>query len=192
MTDVRAPRADAVRNRALLLDAAESVFAEDGLDASVADIASRAGVGKGTVFRHFSSKEELLATVVVRRLEKLIADGERLAATAPPQTALFDFVTLAAGQQQDEVSVLASVDAVGEQLATAQARLFDLMERLAAGARSAGALRADVSGEDVALLICAPGHVAGFASSEDPQLWRRYLGIIIDGLRPEGAHPLDR
>ncbi|MBN7794775.1 TetR/AcrR family transcriptional regulator [Microbacterium esteraromaticum] len=190
MTDARAPRADAVRNRARLLDAAELEFAERGLDVSVADIATRAGVGKGTVFRHFATKEDLLATVVVHRLEKLIADGERLADTSPSDTALFEFVTLAAGQQQDELSVLTATDTVNDQLDDAQSRLFALMERLVADARAAGVLRPDVTGEDVALLICAPGHVAGFAPDRGPDLWRRYLGIILDGLRPDGAHPL--
>lgn len=190
MTEARAPRADAVRNRARLLEAAEAEFAEHGMDVSVADIAARAGVGKGTVFRHFASKEELLAAVVLGRLDALIAEGERLAEVSPAESALFDFMALAASQQQDEVSVLTSVEGVNELLEASQARLFALMERLATQAQGVGALRSDVSGEDVALLICAPGHVAGFAPQGDPELWRRYLGIIIDGLRPEGARPL--
>ncbi|WP_201845328.1 TetR/AcrR family transcriptional regulator [Myceligenerans indicum] len=190
MTDAKAPRADAVRNRARLLEAAEAEFAQHGMDVSVADIAARARVGKGTVFRHFATKEELLAAVVLSRLDVLIADGERLAETSPAESALFDFMSLAASQQQDELSVLTNVDGVNDLLEGAQARLFGLMERLALQAQIAGALRDDVTGEDVALLICAPGHVAGFAPRADPELWRRYLAIIVDGLRPEGARPL--
>ena len=78
MTDTRPLRADAVRNRAALLAAAADEFAERGLDASVADIARRAGVGKGTVFRHFATKDDLIAAIVLDRVGELTTAGERL------------------------------------------------------------------------------------------------------------------
>ncbi len=85
MTATRPLRADAARNRRLLLAAAADEFAERGLDASVADIARRAGVGKGTVFRHFATKDDLLAAIVIDRVRELDAVGERLLGGGRPR-----------------------------------------------------------------------------------------------------------
>ncbi|MFC7532288.1 TetR/AcrR family transcriptional regulator [Actinoplanes sp. GCM10030250] len=184
-------RADAARNRALLLAAAEAAFAEHGLDVSVADIAQRAGIGKGTVFRHFPTKEDLLAEVMLDRVHALTGTGERLLTAEDPGAALLEFLTLAADrQQQHDLSVLRDAPAVNERLAGARIRMFGLIDALVDRAREAGAIRTDVTGTDVALLMCAPGHVAAFAPHGGPDLWRRYLAIIFDGLRPEGARPL--
>jgi hypothetical protein len=69
-------------------------------------------------------------------------------------------------------------------------RLFDTINRLVDRARDHGAVRTDVTGTDVILLMCAPNYVAGYAPDASPDLWQRYLAIIFDGLRPQGAHPL--
>ncbi|MBG0567572.1 TetR/AcrR family transcriptional regulator [Actinoplanes aureus] len=184
-------RADAARNRALLLAAAEAAFAERGLDVSVADIAQRAGIGKGTVFRHFPTKDDLLAEVMLDRVHALTHAGKRLATADDPGAALLEFLTLAAErQQQNDLSVLREAHAVNERLSDARAAMFAQIDTLVGRAREAGAIRADVTGTDVALLMCAPGHVAGFAPHGGPDLWRRYLAIIFDGLRPHGARPL--
>ncbi|MEU8243349.1 helix-turn-helix domain-containing protein [Actinoplanes missouriensis] len=191
MTTDRPLRADAARNRALLLAAAEEAFAEHGMDASVADIAARAGIGKGTVFRHFPTKDDLLAAVMRDRIDALTAAGERLVEAGDPGAALLEFLTLAAeSQQRNDMSVLQEAHVVNERLAVARTRMFVLIERLVDRARRAGAIRADVTGADVVLLMCAPGHVAAFAPRPGPDLWRRYLAIIFDGLRPAGATPL--
>lgn len=187
MPKSRPRRADAIRNRALILEAAEAVFSEQGSGASVAEIAQRAGTGKGTVFRHFTSKDELLAHVMLARLDKLIDDGEQLEATVGNGQALYDFLELGAGRQQEDFAPFLTAPGIAEQLQGAQQRFFELMERLAADAHRVGTLRSDMSGADVAALMCAPGHVAQMAGSDDPNLWRRYLTIIIDGLRPVGA-----
>src|SRR6185436_9793661 len=99
-TPVRPLRADAVRNRELLLAAAEEEFAERGPSASVADIARRAGVAKGTVFRHFATKEDLIASIVSGHIATLTAVAERLADAADPGSALLEFLTGAADQRQ--------------------------------------------------------------------------------------------
>src|SRR4029453_8247703 len=96
----RALRADAARNRSLLLAAATEEFAAHGMDASVADIARRAGVGKGTVFRHFPTKDDLLAAIVLDRIEGLTAEGRRLHEAADAGAALLEFLTIAANQRQ--------------------------------------------------------------------------------------------
>ena len=184
-------RADAARNRASLLAAAAEEFAERGPEASVADIARLAGVGKGTVFRHFASKDELLAAIVLDRVERLTAAGDRLLGAGDPGAALLEFLTLAAEQRQQlDLSFLQDAGEVSPATTAAQARLVGTLDALVERARGHGAVRADITGTDVFLLMCAPNYVAGYAPGAPPGLWRRYLGIIFDGLRPEGAHPL--
>ena len=183
-------RADAARNRALLLAAAADEFAEHGLDASVADIARRAGVGKGTVFRHFPTKDDLIAAIVLDRIEDLSATGERLLDAEDPGTALLEFLTAAAQQRQQRD--LSFLQGAADQPAVdrARTRMSEAIHALVARAREHGAIRADVTAEDIFLLMCAPNYVTGYVPDASPDLWRRYLAIIFDGLRPEGAHTL--
>ncbi|GLY02474.1 MULTISPECIES: TetR/AcrR family transcriptional regulator [Actinoplanes] len=191
MTSDRPLRADAARNRALLLAAAEAAFAERGMDVSVADIAQRAGIGKGTVFRHFATKDDLLAEVVLDRVGVLIHTGQRLRDAADPGDALLEFLTIAAERQQrGDLSVLRDAHPVNDRLSGARLAMNGVIEVLVDRARRAGAIRPDVTAADVVLLMCAPGHVASFAPDAGPDLWRRYLAIIFDGLRPAGATPL--
>lgn len=184
-------RADAARNRESLLAAAEAEFAERGASASVADIARRAGVAKGTVFRHFTSKEDLIASIVCRHIATLAEAAGELAHADDPGAALLEFLTVAADQRQrHDLTFLQSesekdprVTEVRDQL---HARLGTLVDR----ARDAGAIRSDVTEADVFLMMCAPVHVVENLSAPAPLLWQRYLAIIFDGLRPQGAHPL--
>jgi AcrR family transcriptional regulator len=184
-------RADAARNRRLLLAAAADEFAEHGLDASVADIARRAGVGKGTVFRHFATKDDLLAAIVLDRIDALNAVGERLLDAADPGAALLEFLTVAAHQRQQlDLSFLQEAGGLNAEVTTVRAQLFHTVNMLVDRARGHGAVRADVTGTDVILLMCAPNYVTSYVPDASPDLWQRYLAIIFDGLRPEGAHPL--
>ncbi|MBM0225603.1 MULTISPECIES: TetR/AcrR family transcriptional regulator [Micromonospora] len=184
-------RADAARNRRLLLAAAADEFAERGLDASVADIARRAGVGKGTVFRHFATKDDLIAAIVLDRIDALNAAGERLLEAADPGAALLEFLTVAAHQrQQRDLSFLQEAGELTEEVTKVRAQMFHTVHRLVDRAREHGAVRADVTGADVILLMCAPNYVTSYVPGASPDLWQRYLAIIFDGLRPEGAHPL--
>ncbi|MFI6760037.1 TetR/AcrR family transcriptional regulator [Micromonospora sp. NPDC050417] len=191
MTSTRPLRADAARNRRLLLAAATDEFAERGLDASVADIARRAGVGKGTVFRHFATKDDLIAAIVLDRIEALNTVGERLLETADPGAALLEFLTVAAQQrQQRDLSFLHEAGELSADVTRVRAEMFHTVHRLVDRAREHGAVRADVTGADIILLMCAPNYVISYVQDASPDLWRRYLAIIFDGLRPEGAHPL--
>lgn len=184
-------RADAARNRQLLLAAAADEFAERGLDASVADIARRAGIGKGTVFRHFPTKDDLLAAIVLDRIEALNAVGEGLLDAADPGAALLEFLTVAAHQrQQRDLSFLQEAGELNAEVTRVRSQMFRTVHTLVDRARAHGAVRADVTGTDVILLMCAPNYVAGYVPDAPPELWRRYLAIIFDGLRPEGARPL--
>ncbi|MFF5084982.1 TetR/AcrR family transcriptional regulator [Actinoplanes sp. NPDC000266] len=191
MTIDRPLRADAARNRASLLAAATEEFAAHGLDASVADIARRAGIGKGTVFRHFPTKDDLLAAVVLDRIDDLAALAQRLTTATDPGAALLEFMEAAAGRQQQlDLSFLRESGEVNARLTGARERLFAAIIALVARAQETGAVRPDIDGMDVILLMCAPNHVVSFVPNPPPDLWRRYLAIIFDGLRPEGAQPL--
>jgi AcrR family transcriptional regulator len=191
MTDTRPLRADAARNRRLLLAAAADEFAERGLDASVADIARRAGVGKGTVFRHFASKDELIAAILLDRMAALSDLGEALREADDTGAALREFLTAAAMQRQErDLSFLAAASETMPDVDRARGRMMTAIDRLVDRAREHGAVRADVTGADVFLLMCAPNYIAGYVPDASPDLWRRYLALILDGLRPEGASPL--
>lgn len=191
MPSTRALRADAARNRGLLLAAAADEFAERGLDASIADIARRAGVGKGTVFRHFATKDELISAIVLDRVDSLHVAGERLLESADPGAALLEFLTIAARErQQRDLSFLQGAGEQNAEVATAHAKMFQIVQALVDRAREHGAVRTDVTGADVVALMCAPNYIAGYAPGASPDLWQRYLAIIFDGLRPEGAHAL--
>jgi AcrR family transcriptional regulator len=186
-------RADAARNRDAVLAAADDEFAARGLDASVADIARRAGVAKGTVFRHFATKDELIAAVVAQHLSALADLAEELLGAADAGAALLEFLTAAADRrQQVDLAFLMS-------LSEGDATVVELGDRVRAGvgalvdrARETGAIRPDITGTDVYLLICAPIHAVEYHPDPPPDLWRRYLAIIFDGMRPQGAHPLPR
>lgn len=184
-------RADAARNRDSLLAAAEDEFAERGLAASIADIARRAGVAKGTVFRHFATKEELIAAIVSGHIAALVTAAKRLTQAPDPGAALLEFLTVAADRRrQHDLTFLQVVSDGDPRVVEATRALHASIETLVERARDAGAIRSDITGADVFLLMCAPVHVAENLSDPGPDLWRRYLAIIFDGLRPEGASPL--
>lgn len=192
MTSANRPvRADAARNRASLLAAAEEEFAERGASASVADIARRAGVAKGTVFRHFPTKEDLIAAIVCTHMAVLTDAAHRLAESPDPGAALLEFLTVAADQRQrHDLTFLQSVSDGDPRVTQARAALHANLESLVDRARSSGAIRADITEADVFLMMCAPIHIVENLTAPAPLLWQRYLAIIFDGLRPDGAHEL--
>ncbi len=191
MSIERPQRADAARNRALVLAAAEEVFAERGLAASVAEIATRAAVAKGTVFRHFASKEELIVSIVCDHIGVLSESARRLADAEDPESALLEFLTIAANERrQRDITYLQRASDGDPRVAAARDELHASLGTLVERAKEAGALREDVTEADVFLLMCAPVHAVENIADPSPSLWQRYLAIIFDGLRPEGAHPL--
>ncbi|TDD93628.1 TetR/AcrR family transcriptional regulator [Actinomadura rubrisoli] len=186
-------RADAVRNRRLLLDAAAAEFAEHGMDVPIARIAARAGVGKGTVFRHFATKEQLLAAIFGHRLDELSAVGQGLLDARDPGAALLAFMTEGVRMQAGDRMFCQAVTALARtepQLRAASERLIGVAEALTARARRAGSVREDATGHDVVLLLGAATQAAAPLGGTLPGLWRRYVHMIFDGLRPGAAHPL--
>lgn len=186
-------RADAARNRKLLLDAAAAEFAENGMDVSIARIAARAGVGKGTVFRHFASKEQLVAAIFCDQLDGLAATGKGLLEAEDPGAALLAFMTAGVELTTADRSfcqVTAEMSRSDPAIRAASDRLAGVAESLADRARRAGVVRPDVTGHDIVLLLGAAAQAALPVSDALPGLWRRYLAMIFDGLRPEAARPL--
>ncbi|BCJ35957.1 TetR family transcriptional regulator [Actinocatenispora thailandica] len=187
------PRADASRNRRALLDAASAELAAHGLDASIARIAARAGVAKGTVFNHFPSKEDLVAEIFEDRVAGLVAAGERLRDAADPVEALLRFMTAGIELHTRDRSFCQAAGAIPRadpRVRAASERLARTAEELTGRARDSGAVRPDITGHDVVLLFTAAAQAATPLGDTVPDLWRRYLHLIFDGLRADGAHPL--
>lgn len=180
----RAPRADARRNHARILAAAEQVFAQRGPSASTEEVAARAGVAIGTVFRHFPTKDDLLAAIVKELLASLTARVAALAADGDPTTALFTFTTELVEQAAARRTVLDALATGGRmvELAPPLQTFRDAVGQLLDRAQRAGTIRADVRLDEVmALLLAATqGAVHG---AWDRELQERTLAIVFAGLR---------
>src|SRR5581483_733649 len=152
----RAPRADALRNRRRLLEAAAAVFAEHGLEASVGEIAARAGVGRGTVFRNFPTKQDLIAAIVVDRMHVAMEFGRELLADGDPAEAAFTFIGEMVRRQADNRTLMEAVDdefLAQPEIRAMYAELVVLVEALLERSKSVGSVRTDVGAVDVMMLI---------------------------------------
>jgi AcrR family transcriptional regulator len=186
-------RADAERNRSALLEAAIAIFAERGLDVSVAEIAKRAGVGHGTAFRHFPTKERLVVAVIRRRIDEVLADAAAWEARGDGAEALLGFMAgLAEAQAKDRGLFESAGTAVlgDREIREAHAELVSVVARLLKRAQKAGEVRDDVGPMDVLLLVKAVSAAAETMQAIEPRPWRRYLDLVRDGLSPEGARRL--
>jgi AcrR family transcriptional regulator len=175
-------RADAVRNRALLLAAAEREFAEVGVDASVSAITQRAGVAKGTFFRHFRSKGELIAAVVSHRYGALTDLVPGLLDYEEPGIALRAFLAQAVDRLQKQDLVLLQATLEGDpMLVELQGKFRQCLIQLLTRAQEANAVRPDVTEADLLILLCAPVY-AMHVSPNGARLRQMYFEVIVDGL----------
>ncbi|MCW2964011.1 MAG: TetR family transcriptional regulator [Actinomycetia bacterium] len=187
-------RADAQRNLVRVLDAAREVFAEQGIDAPVTDIAERAGVGVGTIFRRFPTKDDLLVAVVEQRTVQLIDAADAALESTDPGAALRSFMETAAAMHISDVcwceagSDLFGRDGIRELIDVLVGKMGELLTR----AQTAGQVRSDVRALDIPVLLMAVAKSGLMLEEAVPGAWKRYLGIILDGLRPEAARPLPR
>ncbi|MER7926039.1 helix-turn-helix domain-containing protein [Streptomyces sp. NPDC096057] len=186
-------RADSVRNRRLLLRAATEAFAECGVDVPMSEIAQRAGVAKGTVFRHFPTKDDLLAAIMMQLLDRLLGTADRLLRAADAGRALRDFMAhgiglLAADRAFCEVIGRPSLQHA--EVRDAIDRLCDSVEDLTARARAQGAVRADITGTDIVLLLGGIHQTAQPLQDREPRAWQRFLEIAFDGLRARDSAAL--
>jgi AcrR family transcriptional regulator len=186
---VRPLRADARRNRERVLVAARAVFAEQGREAQMDDVARRAEVGVGTVYRHFPTKEALIEALAIDSFERVAAKAKEALDIEDPWEALTS--TLWSGAE-----ILASDRSLSELLAMipgptlhglpVEHELNAAMTELLRRAQEAGALRPDVILDDFPMLMCGVGS-ATRKEHRCPDAWRRHLSIVIDGLRAGNA-----
>jgi AcrR family transcriptional regulator len=168
-------RADARRNLERVLDAATEAFAASGPDASIDEIARLAGVGHGTVFRRFPTKDDLIYAVIERHVAQVSALAEEALASDDPGEAFFAFARQAAELGMTTPGLHKCVVHCGEKPGAAE--LEELGNKLIARAQRAGAVRRDVRPADVQLLVRSALTMA------PPGQWRRYLDVVLDGLR---------
>jgi len=188
----RGLRRDAQLNRVRILDAAGAAFAERGLGASVEEIASRAGVGVGTLYRRFPNKAALVDAIFEDRLDELARAADEALETAAPE-GLYRFLERAVELQAENRGFceIVAVRLRGESLLTrARARLRPLVDRLIERSQEAGEVRGDVLYEDISLLLWTTGRVVDATREVAPDFWRRQLALAFDGLRACNAGPL--
>ncbi len=185
-------RADAARNRARLLAAARDVFAERGLDATMDEVARRAGVGVGTAYRRFRNRDDLIAALFEERLEEFMGCLDDALADSDPWRGFSGFIERSMEMQAEDrgFKELLLQSAEGrERVRLFRAHIRPLVRELVQRARDAGELRADVVEDDVLLVSLMTGSISDFGLPVEPQLWRRALAIQLDGLRARRDAP---
>jgi AcrR family transcriptional regulator len=180
-------RADARRNRERILESAREVFSEVGAEAQIDDVARRAGVGVGTVYRHFPTKEALLVELVRQKFVALGASArEALERDGEPFEVLAELMRANAATIEDDAALQQTLVGFDEEIwahaAPAQQELLAMTEELISRAKRAGTIRADATGWDVAMLMC--GLCATMAHSAPGFDAQRHLELAIDALRP--------
>jgi AcrR family transcriptional regulator len=192
-TDPRPLRADALRNRERVLEAARECFAQHGLDAQVDDIARAAKVGVGTVYRHFPTKEALAEAIAADHFDRLAASAREALGEPDPWTAFSTFLRSSAQVQAGDRALAEVMAAEPEVMCDAANRRPDLHEafaELVKRAQDAGELRGDLVPADVPMLICGIGRATLAGSAGPTMSTRRYLEIMLDGLRAPGSGEL--
>ena len=190
---VKPLRSDAVRTRKLLVKAAAEAFAEHGSEVSVAQIAERAGIGKGTVFRHFATKEDLLAAIVYENMFLLVATGEQLVQAEDPADGLREFMSAAIELQAKDRAFcqVAHGEARNHPAVRKGQEMLDAVtDELTDRARRHGAIREDITGQDVMLLMSGIYQTVSPVLATQPHLWRRYLRLVFDGMQAGSAPKL--
>lgn len=181
----RKPRADSLRNREQLLAAAKAAFAEAGPDVALEEVARRAGVGIGTLYRHFPSREALLAAVYQREVEQLTASADRLLAQRPPLEAFEAWLRLLVDYIATKRVVAPALQAASDEGAKLYAAsgtpVADAMDRMAAALIASGAVRAGIEPED--LLRIVMGLAQGYERPDWAPSARRLIGVVVAGLR---------
>ncbi|RYE39260.1 MAG: TetR/AcrR family transcriptional regulator [Hyphomicrobiales bacterium] len=198
MSEAPSLRRDAEGNRLRLLAAAREVFAEHGTDATLHDVARRAGVGVGTAYRRFANKRELIDAVMGQQVDDIEAILRTALADPDPWRGIVQYLERALEiQVRDRAlgQIMAGQQRTPAQVDGQRDRLAPLVDALAARAREHGAVRPDLTGTDLVFLQIGLVSIAAAARQHGPgagspaaELYRRYLGIALDGIRPDGPH----
>jgi AcrR family transcriptional regulator len=189
----RALRADARRNHEAILTAAKRLFADQGIEAQMPDIAKAAKVGVGTVYRHFPTKDDLIAALAGDRFERMAEKAEEALEAKDPWEGFCGFIRFAVQIQADDrglCDVMGSrPDVMGG--AAEAAGLDVLIDRLVKRVQRSGDLRPDLDWQDIPMISCALG---GATKPKGPGVarWPRMVEIVIDGLRAPGSTKLPK
>jgi len=187
---VRPLRRDAERNRERILKAASEVFTERGLDVSLDEVARHAGVGVGTVYRRFRTKEDLVEALFVDRIEEVAALAEKATHAPDPWSGLTGFMEEAATMLARDLGLrqmMMFATYGGDKVRYARERNQPLVTKLVERAQAAGQLRSDLRPTDIPFILFVLTEAAQLARPVSPEIWRRYLTVVLDGLRPERA-----
>lgn len=181
-------RADAVRNRGLILAAAQEACADKGIAVSIDEIVCRAGVAKGTFFRHFPTKEALVEALLVDRFVRLGAIAREVNATCEPgwcalRTVLERFVSLAAADCSFSESLGCQGPAESADVRQARQALRDEMTEILTAAQACGEVRPDVASSDLPMILMGIVSATAPMHAAEPGLGVRYLRLFLDGLR---------
>lgn len=185
-------RADAERNRQRILEAAALEFAERGLGVTMDDIAARAGVGVGTVYRRFPEKSDLIAALFEERIERMVGYAEAALAYEDPWEGMVSFLEHASEMHAGDRSLRELIFGSGQGRAfyeAADSRIRPLADQVVARAKASGQLRPDLETFDMPMVQMMVAGVMDYIGEAAPDVWRRALRIALDGLRKSRDEP---
>lgn len=191
MTEPPTLRADAQRNRDALVFAARVAFARRGLQAPLDDIAKAAGVGSGTLYRHFPTRDALVAAVFEDRVREHVEAVERALGEDDAGRAFDDYVRrICRAQAEDQgLAAIFAIGQGGDELAALRNRAYDGFVALVDAAKTSGGLREDLTAEDVAVLLAANAGVIERTGLVAEAASERFVALSLDGFRAGGATP---
>jgi AcrR family transcriptional regulator len=193
MTTVRPLRQDAARNRERLVMAAREVFRRKGLGAPLEEIAREAGVAIGTLYNRFPSRSELVEAALAPLARQAVEEAGRAACAEDPWqafTSLMEGTCALFARDRAYADIYRSRVPATPVITAAQQRLSAIKADVMTRAKSAGVLRADVEPADIAIIAWSVASTMDATRDVAPDAWRRHLALLLDGLRPEAAHPL--
>ena len=184
-------RADAARNREAIVEAARALFAEQGLEAPLDDIAKRAGTGNATLYRRFPTRGDLVAAVFAERMAEHVAAVEAGLADDDPWEGFASYIRAVGVMQARDrgIADLVTMNVSAPEIEELRARAYDGLVRLVARAHQAGVLRADFTDQDVVLLQMANAGLMERAHGITAEASARFVALLLDGLRAEAATP---
>ncbi len=186
-------RVDAERNRARIIEAAQAAFAEQGLDVPLEAVAERAGVGIATLYRRFPGRDDLIAACFESRLAEYARAAEVALEADDAWSGFAGYVERICQMQSADLGlkdVLTTSFPNARTLESHRRRGYGLLVRLIERAQAEGSLRRDLVPEDVVLLMMANAGVVQATGAAAPEAWRRFVGLMLDGLRSDGAGPI--
>ncbi|MFG2925683.1 TetR/AcrR family transcriptional regulator [Streptomyces sp. NPDC048305] len=186
-------RRDARRNRDSIIAAAAEAFAKEGVNAPLESVAKAAGVAIGTLYGHFPTRRDLVEVIATEKIAAWLEAAQRAADADDPWRGFTDYLEVICKLQADDraLSDIASTDTpLAECIESRLARIRELGRIIMVRAQEEGTLRADVSPDDMAIVIWAHRGIVAATRDAAPEAWRRHLALMLEGFRSERAHPL--